>query len=456
MKHASLLLGAISFVAMTGCSAVSHDYRTPASDPELLHSAANKLTDVMVHDIFSPPQASRGYAYPAIAAYEALVPGHPEYRSLAGQLRDLNALPVAEESEHVFEVSAVHAFLIVAQELVFSEVRIAQYHKALLERYKQMGVPADVLQRSLEWGAVVAQHILAWAATDNYRETRTYPKYPVVEEPGRWIPTPPAYIAGIEPHWNKLRPFVLESADRFAPPPPTPYSMEPGSRFYREVLEVYETVNELTEEQAEIAAFWDCNPYVMNTRGHVMFATKKITPGGHWFGITAIASRLANADMMKSVEAYALTSVALSDAFISSWDEKYRSNLIRPETVINKYLDEDWMPLLQTPPFPEYTSGHSVISTAAAVVLSDVYGDDFAFADTTEVPYGLPVRSFGSFKEAAAEAAISRLYGGIHFMPAIKDGVDQGRRVGEFVLSSVTLRDPHLATNMSRPEEVGN
>lgn len=449
MKHVSLWLSALCCLALTGCSAASHDYRAAASDPELLHAATDKLTDVMVHDIFSPPQASRGYAYPAIAAYEALIPAHQDYRSLAGQLRELQPLPKPDGAEHVFEVSAIHAFLTVAQELVFSEERIAVYHESLLARYKKIGIPSSVLRRSLDWGDVVAQHILAWADTDNYRETRTFPKYPVTEEPGRWIPTPPAYITAIEPHWNKIRPFVLEQADAFRPPPPTPYSMKPGSQFYKEAIEVYETGNDLTEEQAEIAAFWDCNPYVMNTRGHVMFATKKITPGGHWIGITAIANRLADSDMMKAAAAYAITAITLSDAFISSWDEKYRSNLVRPETVINKYVDEDWMPLLQTPPFPEYTSGHSVISTAAATILTDVFGEGFAFSDTTEVAYGLPVRSFSSFKEASAEAAISRLYGGIHFMPAIKDGVDQGQKVGEFVLSRVSLRDRNLAININ-------
>jgi hypothetical protein len=157
-------------------------------------------------------------------------------------------------------------------------------------------------------------------------------------------------------------------------------------------------------------------------------------------GIVGIASRKANVDILRSAEAYARTAIALADGFISSWDEKYRSNLVRPETVINRYLDPGWQPLLQTPPFPEYTSGHSVISTAAATVLTDAFGDGFAFSDSTEIEYGLPVRSFTSFNQAAAEAAISRLYGGIHYRRAIEQGTIQGRKVGEHVVSRLKTR----------------
>ena len=172
-----------------------------------------------------------------------------------------------------------------------------------------------------------------------------------------------------------------------------------------------------------------------------MFATKKITPGGHWIGITNIATREAGIDFMGTVEAYALVSIALADAFISCWDEKYRSELIRPETVINQYIDEDWVPALQTPPFPEYTSGHSVISAAAATALTVLFGEPFPFEDTTELEYGLPSRTFNSFYEASEEAAISRLYGGIHYMPACENGVEQGRALGKFVVSNLTTRE---------------
>jgi hypothetical protein len=248
-------------------------------------------------------------------------------------------------------------------------------------------------------------------------------------------------MEGIEPSWNEIRPFTLDSAEQFKPPFPTKYDTDIGSQFYQETVEVYKAVNNATDEHKAIASFWDCNPYVLNVTGHVMHASKKITPGGHWINIVKIACEQSNVSIEKSIEAYTLTSIALADAFISCWDEKYRSNLVRPETVINEKIDPDWLPLLQTPPFPEYTSGHSVISSAAAVVLTSIFGDNFAFADDSEVEYGLPVRNFPSFIAASEEAAVSRLYGGIHYRPAIDNGVTQGRALGKYVVQKIDLVD---------------
>jgi membrane-associated phospholipid phosphatase len=224
--------------------------------------------------------------------------------------------------------------------------------------------------------------------------------------------------------------------------------MTEGSPFYLQAKEVYDIGKSLTEDQRQIVQFWDDNPYVMHVRGHAMFATKKVTPGGHWMGITAIAARRSGADLMQSAEAYVRTAIALSDGFLSCWDEKFRSNLVRPETVINAHLDEGWQPLLQTPPFPEYTSGHSVISSAAATVLTEQFGEAFAFTDSVEVEFGIPARPYPSFAAAAAEAAVSRLYSGIHYRMAVEEGSVQGRRVGELVVERLRTRTGTVASGL--------
>lgn len=411
----------------------------PNAEP--LHAAVAQLTSVIVYDIFSPPQASRVYAYASIAAYETLRHGSPTYRTLTGQLNDLTAVPAPEpNAEYSVPLAGVHAFMTVGRALTFSRARMDSLRNAMDAEFRRSGITQTVYERSIAYGEVVAQHILDWAATDRFKQSRGYPKYSVAVTAGRWIPTPPAYMDAIEPSWAMLRPFALDSASQFRPEPALAFDTAKTSPFFREALEVYEVTKRLTDEQQQQVVFWDDNPYVMHVQGHTMFATKKVTPGGHWMGIVGIASRKANADIVRSAEAYARTAIALADGFISSWDEKYRSNVVRPETVINKYLDEGWQPLLQTPPFPEYTSGHSVISTAAAVVLTAQFGDSFAFTDSTEVSYGLPVRSFNSFKQAAAEAAISRLYGGIHYRRAIEQGTLQGAKVGEHVVRRVHTR----------------
>ncbi|MBX2843594.1 MAG: vanadium-dependent haloperoxidase [Flammeovirgaceae bacterium] len=416
-------------------------YKDLVNNPEYYHKSLKKLTDVIVHDIFSPPVASRIYAYPNIAAYEVLVNGNSDYQSMAGQLKGLTEVPkpvVGEEISH--PVASLHAFLIIGKALVFSEEKIEAYQSELYEELKNAGIPETIYDASMAYGEVVAKHILAWINEDNYKQTRTFPKFTVNDDKGRWQPTPPDYMEGIEPHWNQIRPFIIDSATQFIPAKPTAFDLNKDSDFYREMMEVYETVNQLSEEQTEIAKFWDCNPFVSHHQGHVMFATKKITPGGHWMGITLIASRKANLNLIETCEAYTRVSISLADAFISCWDEKYRSNLIRPETVINQTVDEDWVPLLQTPPFPEYTSGHSVISGSAAVTLTELLGDNFAFLDSTEVEYGLTARHFDSFYDASEEAALSRLYGGIHYMPAIRNGVDQGKKVGHFIAKKLVTK----------------
>lgn len=439
-KITTILLIGVVFIG-TNCQKVNNEYKEKVDDPELIHKSMKQLTDIIVYDIFSPPVASRVYVYPSIAAYEAMVHDDSSYQSLAGQLNGLTGVPKPDpEKEISFPIASVQAFLKTGKYFIFSEDRLEAFQKKVYQQIEDMDVPEDVFENSIEYGSIVSDHILAWADKDNYKQTRTFPKYTVTDEAWRWQPTPPVYMEAIEPHWNKIRTFVLDSSTQYVPEPPTKYNMQEESRFYEELMEVYEVGNELTEEQSEIAKFWDCNPYVANTKGHMMFATKKITPGGHWIGITAIASRKANANMMKTVAAYAKVSIALADAFISCWDEKYRSSLVRPETLINRHIDEDWAPLLQTPPFPEYTSGHSVISAAAALTLTDIFGEPFHFLDTTEVEYGLPARSFNSFVEASNEAAISRLYGGIHYRPACEIGIHQGRKVGSFIIDNIQMR----------------
>lgn len=444
MKKALLIL--VVAVVSFSCEK-DESYKQILTDPETYQASMKKLTDVIVYDIFSPPVASRVYVYPNIAAYEVIRHLYPnKYVSMGGQLTDFTAAP-APSGEVDLNLASLHAFLQVSKALIFSEAKIDEYRERLYQKLTDHGLPASLKGNSLAYGESVANHILAWADKDMYKQTRTYPKYTIQDVDAKWKPTPPDYMEGIEPHWREIRPMVIDSAEQFEPIDPEAFSLEEGTEFYRQLIEVYEVGKNLDKDQKEIAEFWDCNPYVSHHRGHAMFATKKITPGGHWMGIVAIATRQAQNSFDETIEVYARTSVALFDGFISCWDEKWRSIVVRPETVINQYLDEEWLPLLQTPPFPEYTSGHSVISRAAAITLTDYYGDGFAFNDTTEVEYGLTERNFDSFLHASEEAAISRLYGGIHYMMAIDNGVTQGEEIGKHVVANLRTRKSTEASN---------
>jgi hypothetical protein len=434
-------------IGLVGCSRKDDgSWKAKIKNPDLLHRSVKQVTDVIVHDIFSPPVASRIYIYMSVAAYEAAIPGNPQYNSLAGQLRDLKPVPKPDPAlEYSFELASVQAALKVGRTLVFSDDKMEEFVQALMKEVRETGIPEEVMERSLAYGDAVAAHVIAWSGGDNYKQSRSFPKYSILDDPATWKPTPPAYMDAIEPHWNRIRTFVLDSAAQFKPNPPTHFSTDKKSQFYKEALEVYEMGVNLTEEQNAIAAFWDCNPFVMNVKGHVMFATKKISPGGHWMNITNVACKKANASFVQSAEAYVRVSISLMEGFISCWDEKYRSKVIRPETYINQYIDEDWVPMLQTPPFPEYTSGHSVISSASAVALTRLFGDNFAFVDSTEVEFGMPSRSFPSFQGACEEAAMSRMYGGIHYRPAVEQGLIEGRAVGTFIAERIKTKKEDLA-----------
>jgi hypothetical protein len=435
-------------VALISCSEPKGDWKKIMQDPDNLHNSVKEVTNVIVHDIFSPPVASRIYAYSSIAAYEAAIQGDQRFVSLAGQVTGLQPVPAPDPGvEYCFQLASIQAMLKVGRTLVFSEDKMDEFYENLMKKYRESGIPEDVYERSIAYGTKVADHIMAWASKDNYKQSRSFPKYSIENSAATWKPTPPAYMDAVEPHWNKIRPFGIDSATQFKPVPPTTFSIEKKSQFFKEATEVYEMGKALTEEQKQIASFWDCNPFVMNVKGHVMFATKKISPGGHWMNITNVVCKKSNADFAQSAEAYVRVSIALIDGFISCWDEKYRSRVIRPETYINQYIDEDWLPLLQTPPFPEYTSGHSVISAASAVTLTKLFGDNFEFQDSTEVEFGLTTRNFPSFIKASEEAAISRMYGGIHYRPAVENGITEGRAIGDYILKKIKTRREDLAKN---------
>ncbi len=408
-------------------------------------SSVDKVTEIMIHDIFSPPVASRIYVYPNIAAFEILASNHPDYISLSGQIKDLKPIPKPEGNDINLQVSALVAHMELSKKLIFSEERMKKFQDSMYNIWKKKN--SKQFEASKTYGLQVADHINNWMQNDNYNQTRTMPKFTVdSSDPSRWQPTPPAYMDGIEPHWNKIRAMVLDSASQFKPEKHPEFSMDKNSKFHEELVEVYNVIKKITEkgddsEEIKIAQFWDCNPYVSVTRGHLMFATKKITPGAHWIGITKVACKKSNYNFEETVYAHTKTSIAIFDAFISCWDEKYRSSLIRPETLINQNIDEDWKPILQTPPFPEYTSGHSVVSGAASTCLTSIFSNNFSFEDNTEVPFGLPIRSFSSFNQAAEEAAVSRLYGGIHYRAAIDLGLTQGRQIGNLINNRLILKN---------------
>jgi hypothetical protein len=394
----------------------------------------DQLTQVIIYDVFTPPVASRLYVYGALASYEAVRFNNPGSSSITEKLNGFGKMPDPEAGkEYDFTLAASKSFFNVVRNVkVFSVDSLDKYENTLYQKFRKE-LDEDIYNRSVEFGKRISEVILERAKNDGHFFSRGKPKYLGSNDPGKWRPTPPDYLDGVEWCWNTMKPMTMDSAAQFKPGKPPVFSKDTTSYYYKSLKEVYEIYQKLTDEQIEIARFWDDNPFVIEHSGHMMYGNKKITPGGHWMGITAIASRQAGADEVKTARAYALTSIALYDAFISCWDEKYRSSYIRPVTAINELIDDSWMPYLQTPPFPEYTSGHSTITASAATVLTSLYGDNFAFQDTSDLRYIGMQRHFNSFNEAAAECSVSRVYGGIHYRFSVDIGAEMGKKLGEFI-----------------------
>ena len=416
-------------------------------------AAVDTVTGIMVHDIFSPPVASRIYVYPNVAAYEIMAQNNTKYESLQGQLKGLDSIPKLDPKSGVNKnLAALIAHIEVSKQLIFSEEALEKYRDSLYEKWgSENQKEFDV---SKEYALKVVDRIKMWMGKDNYKQTRTFSKFSVhADQAGRWQPTPPSYMDGVEPHWSEIRTLVMDSASQFKPIAPYPFSTDKNSAFYKDAKETYDVGNLISEklieveknqskpipEESAIASFWDCNPYATVIQGHMMFAKKKNTPDAHWINITKIALKKSKSDFETTVFAYTKTSLGIFESFISCWDEKYRSNVVRPETYINQNIDENWRPQLQTPPFPEYVSGHSVVSSCSAIILTSIFGDNFSYIDDSEVSFGLPKRPFTSFKQAAAEASISRLYGGIHYRAAIENGVAQGNNIGGFINNKLKM-----------------
>ena len=420
--------------AIAGCTQKAGNNKI-LTDQNLLHQNMKQLTEVIILDMFSPPVSSRIYCYSSLAAYEAIKFDKPDSKSFTAQLNGFAPMPVPGNNKpYNFLLAATKAFFTVAEKITFSKDSLIQYENKIYPQFESL-LDKETFDRSISFGDTVGKKILERAAHDNYKETRGMPKFLGSNEPGKWRPTPTDYLDALEPYWGMIKPLAIDSAEQIQCPAPPVFNKDTTSEFFKYMKEVYDITTHLSDSQRTIAKYWDDNPFVIEHSGHLMYGNKKITPVGHWIGITGIACKKTNADAVKTAEAYALTSVAMFDVINACWKTKYKYNHIRPVTVINEYIDRSWQPFLQTPPFPEHSSGHSGISASAATVLTKLFGDNFAFEDTSDLEYIGMRRSFQSFIQAANEASISRVYGGIHYRSGVDAGAIQGREVGDYVIN---------------------
>jgi hypothetical protein len=392
-------------------------------DSEVITAWFDLFLDITATERLTPPVASRAFAYQGVALYEAVVPGLGTHQSLVGQLNGLVSVPQPLSGAGYHWPTVANAALATVARQLYSETSPASLGAIddLEESFEAEFAPqagASVFSRSVEHGKAVGNAIYNWAFADGYFQNHNCAYVPP-QGTGLWAPTPPAFAAALEPCWGQLRNFVLDQPSTCQPLPPPPYDEHPQSPFYAEMAEVYNTTTNLTTAQRDIALFW-------------ADGGGSITPPGHWVSVLNQLTTDNEWTLDVTCEAYAKLGVAVGESFISCWRAKYVHSLLRPVTCIRLVFDPAWSPPIGTPPFPEYTSGHSTQSGAAAQVLTDMFGH-MAFEDHTHDADGLATRTFSSFFDAANEAALSRLYGGIHFRSANENGLEQGICIGEKV-----------------------
>jgi hypothetical protein len=409
------------------------------SGGEILRNWYYLMNELVRHTAtYSPPVAARNFGYIGVTVFEAAVGGSDKLQSLVGQLNGLTSVPAREAGVQYDEQIIINAALSDAIVDYFGNtgptgqrsIKIAQQKwRALVVD----GVPDDVVERSEAFGRAMTQAIFDWSVGDGGAEITNmgFPMewtLPVGED--KWVPT--SVVAQQQlpllPEWGNVRTFAMPNGATCVTPGNPPYSIDPESQFYKEAYEVYDTVKNATPEQIGIARFWSDDPML------------SMTPPGHWVSIALQVADEEDLPLDENVDLLARMGIGMADAFIGCWHEKFVYNLVRPVTYIKRVIDPKWEPILNTPPFPEYPSGHSVVSGAMDAVMTGFFGDNFSFEDKTGSPDGRNPRTFASFHAAAEEAGISRLYGGIHFHSAIVDGLDQGRCIAAYTVALKTRK----------------
>ena len=390
-----------------------------------IHQLNKELVNVLMKDQFSPPVASRIMAYANMGALYALNPKHQLLKKLNTKIPKTKLIGN--------DTLSVLVYTMVAKDLVWSQTNWQIIADKIIK--EDFGIINTATKKNAE---ILCQNILLLTKKDNYAQRLTYPRYIVQNENDScWRLTPPTFKSPVEPYWGTLKTFLIPNTKLFLVTPSYNFSTDTNSNFQKEVKEVFNIAKTLTDDEKNTALYWDCNPLQAKVNGHIMKFDYRLTPSSHWILITNQILEKENYSLAKSTEVYTTISLTMADAFIVCWSQKYQINRIRPVSVIQKQYDFNWLPYIQTPDFPEFPSGHSLVSEAAATILASYFGENYQFIDASQMRFGFDKKNFDSFHAAAQNAGISRLYGGIHYRDAIQKGLIEGNKIATFILQKL-------------------
>ena len=424
----------MTIVCVTGCRKSEHGFPDNTGPSQFSSDVIDKWFTLEIRLFKDATGISNGafarpFAYSGISAYESIDPGEASWKN---KYNGLSGLPATEKHKKYHWPLSVNAslaefnrsFFTIANSGAADVAAIDSLENAIRATFSWL--PNDIADRSIGFGKSIADAVYQWSQTDGYNENNVLP-YTIPVGPGLWVPTPPAFASPIGPFWKNDRPIIKGSGDNSQPPPPIAYSEDPNSAFYHMVNDLYTASKTLTTDQKNWAIFWRDVPGV--------------TTPGHWMSIIQQVIRKKNSHLDKAAMTFALVGICLCDANISVITTKYTYNLLRPVTYIRKVIgDTAWLSFIPTPAHPEYSSAHSVVSSAAAEALTSIYGNSGTFTDHTWDYLGFPTRTFDSFRAIAVDAGNSRFYGGIHYQFSIDAGLKQGRIVGDNIVGSLGSR----------------
>jgi membrane-associated phospholipid phosphatase len=405
----SRVFTSLLFVACVGTINLASSIGSPVN-ADVVTDWNNAALDAIRADHTAPPIASRGLAILHASIYDAVNGIARTYEPYLVQ-----SAVQASASREAAASAAAHEALV--NLFPASASSFDALHAAILATIPDGTHKAN----GIVWGEFVANQILAARANDG---SDAIVPPPSGSGPGVWVPTPPAFLPYLLPQWGFVVPFAMTSSSQFRPPGPPSLDSQQYAADYDEVKELGAAVGSTrTEEQTQIALFW-------------ADGAGTETPPGHWNGIAQIISDAQGNTLEENARLFALLNIAMADAAICAWDAKYTFDFWRPVTAIAFVEPElNWMSFIVTPPFPDYVSGHSTFSAAAATVLPLFYGtEDLPFTTGSDFLPGV-YRSFATCLDAAEEAAASRIYGGIHFRSASEDGLQAGISIGEWTFT---------------------
>ncbi len=372
---------------------------------------------------FGPGPTGRAFSYSGLALYESVLPGMPSYQSyLSTVTGEVYATDKAKDYYWPASANAAMAEIIRSLFAATSAANKGAIDALETSNYTsyQSQAPADQIEAAAAYGKLIAKAVFDWSKSDGFLDPT--PPFIIPAGPQYWIPTPPAFVPPVATNWGTFRPFYSDIANKTQPAPPTPYSSDPNSDFYKMVKEVYDVSQNLTPEEILLAKTWADIPGNYNGQGHFTNVLTQILDEN-------------NANLELAAYAYAKHGMAISDAAISCFKTKYQYLLIRPVSYIRTIMGKPtWNTVIPTPAHPEYSAAHATISGASQRVLESLFGINYSFADHThDALYG--THTYTSFEDYANQSGWSRVLAGVHYKPSVDVGLWAGRKVGDFINS---------------------